>query len=144
MFLLVNNSKESPNHTNRAMAKTALIYLFASLFCAIFGAIYEYFSHDVYSIYMIYAFLLPLAGGVLPFLCMDFFSCKRLPGRLPCHFYHFGIATLTIGSIFQGVLEIYGTTNTLIRVYWVVGGWLFGMGILLYLIECFSSHSSLG
>ncbi|MGN0465109.1 MAG: hypothetical protein ACI4F9_02010 [Lachnospiraceae bacterium] len=138
MFLLVNNKlKEVSSYSNRDMKKTAFFYLFASLFCAIFGAVYEYFSHDVFSFYMIYAFLLPLAGGVLPFLCMDFFSCKKLPNRLSCHLYHFGIATLTVGSIFQGVLEIYGTTNVLIRVYWVFGGWFLGMGILVYLFRVF-------
>ena len=43
-------------------------YLAAALFCALFGAVYEIFSHEVYSYPMIYAFAIPLAGGALPFL----------------------------------------------------------------------------
>lgn len=35
-------------------------------FCVIFAAIYEYFSHQVYSSYMIGAFLFPVALGILP------------------------------------------------------------------------------
>ena len=40
-------------------------YAAASLFCALFGAVYELFSHEVYSYSMIYAFIIPLAGGAL-------------------------------------------------------------------------------
>lgn len=43
------------------------------------------------------------------------------PGRIARNLYRSGIATLTIGCIMQGVLEIYGTTNKLICVYWIVG-----------------------
>lgn len=35
-------------------------------FCVIFAAIYEYFSHQVYSWCMIGAFLFPVALGILP------------------------------------------------------------------------------
>ena len=41
--------------------KTALLYLVAALSAALFGGIYEQFSHGVYSSFMIYAFLFPLA-----------------------------------------------------------------------------------
>ena len=37
----------------------------AALFCAVFGMIYEVFSHEVYSYYMIYAFVIPLLLGAL-------------------------------------------------------------------------------
>ena len=43
------------------MKKTG-IYLGISVFVFIFGQIYEYFSHGVYSNYMIFAFLIPFAG----------------------------------------------------------------------------------
>ena len=41
-------------------------YAAAALGTAIFAAIYECFSHRVYSGFMIFAFLVPLLGGVLP------------------------------------------------------------------------------
>ena len=49
------------------MAKTGFAYLFATLFCMLFGAVYEHFSHQVFSYYMVYAFVFPMGGGVLPF-----------------------------------------------------------------------------
>lgn len=54
------------------MNKTALYYLFISLFCILFGAVYELFSHEVYSYFMLYAFVIPLGGGALPFLQWPF------------------------------------------------------------------------
>ncbi|MCD8120434.1 MAG: head-tail connector protein [Lachnospiraceae bacterium] len=119
------------NH--RRMAKTGFVYLFATLFLVLFGAVYERFSHEVYSYYMLYAFAIPLAGGVLPFFSLAFSNRLPMPGRVVRNLYHSAIATLTVGSCFAGVLEIYGTTNSLIKVYWIVGGGFLACAIILYL-----------
>ena len=116
----------------RHIAIIGFVYLLISLFCVLFGAIYEYFSHEVYSIYMIYAFVFPLAGGTLPFFALSLFGCRRLPGRLPRNLYNAGIATLTVGSVMEGVLEIFGTTNDMLQIYWFAGFGLAGTGLLLY------------
>ena len=84
---------------------------------AAFGAIYEHFGHGVYSYFMLYAFMVPLVLGVIPLL----FFKKRFPDRA-LGLWHCMIGTLTVGSIFQGVLEIYGTTNRMIMVYPVAAG----------------------
>lgn len=115
----------------KSMASTGFVYLFLSLFCTLFGAVYEYFSHEVYSYYMLYAFVFPLAGGVLPFFLLalgDF----PLPDRVSFNLYHSGIASLTVGSIVQGILEIYGTTNRLVSVYWIAGLLFVGLGVCFY------------
>ena len=39
-----------------------------AIFIAVFGAIYEKFSHEVYSYYMIYAFMIPLCLGSFAYL----------------------------------------------------------------------------
>lgn len=109
------------NSENYSYLKTAYVYLLISLFCALFGAVYELFSHEVYSFYMIYAFMFPLAGGVLPFLLMGMEKLFINPSTVSCNLYHAGIATLTVASILSGIVEIYGTTNTLIGIYWPVG-----------------------
>lgn len=116
----------------RSMAKTGFLYLFISLFCVLFGAIYEYFSHEVYSYFMLYAFVFPLAGGVLPFFGLAF-GRLPMPDRVSSNLYHSGIAALTVGSLFNGALEIYGTTNRLVFVYWVVGTVFLLLGIAFYL-----------
>lgn len=106
---------------NKRAVKTAFVYLLISIICALFGAIYEVFSHGVYSFYMIYAFAFPLVGGVLPFAILSFLSTDRYPYALARNLYHSGIATLTVGSIVRGILDIYGTTNSLSNCYWFIG-----------------------
>ena len=126
------------NEENRKMSVTGFIYLIISLFCAFFGMIYEHFSHEVYSGFMIYAFLFPLIGGAVVFGLFSLIGA-RPPKWLAYNLYHSGIAALTVGSIFTGVLEIYGTTNQLVNVYWYVGAAFSAAGILLYAIGCFKS-----
>ena len=113
----------SVNQKDQAV-RTAHNYIRISLFIALFGAIYELFSHEVYSYHMIYAFVIPLAGGALPFLLIAMGRAKRYPGKISRSLYHAGIATLTVGSIMSGVLAIYGTTNNLLGAYWIIGGLL--------------------
>lgn len=104
----------------KKMMKTGFVYLFISLFCILFGAVYESFSHGVYSYFMLYAFVFPLVGGVLPFFGMAF-SGMPMPSRVSQNLYHSGIAALTTGFLVEGALEIYGTTNRLVSVYWILG-----------------------
>lgn len=112
-------------------AKTGFVYLFISLFCILFGAVYEIYSHEVYSYFMLYAFAIPLVGGTLPFFGIAF--CRiPVPGRVSQNLYHAGIAALTTGSLFEGALEIYGTTNRFVSVYWIFGVGFLLLGLILY------------
>lgn len=113
------------------MARTGFVYLCISLFCVLFGAIYEIFSHEVYSYFMLYVFVFPLVGGVFPFFVMAF-SSMPVPNRATGNLYHSGIATLTTGFLFEGVLEMYGTTNRFVLVYWILGI-LFILMVILYI-----------
>ena len=56
--------------------KTGLQYFTAALFCALFGAVYELFSHSVFSYYMLYAFMIPPVGGALLFFPDGVFSVE--------------------------------------------------------------------
>ena len=112
-------------------AKTSSVYLLISLFCALFGAVYEMFSHEVYSFYMIYAFVFPLAGGALPFLILSIllFHIRWYPGTIGRNLHH------SVGSIVQGILDIYGTTNRLTRIDWYMGISLLVAGMALAFIK---------
>jgi len=125
----------------KTVLKTAFKHLAAAAFCAFFGAVYERFSHEVYSYYMIYAFALPLGLGALPLLAMVL-QDRILPNQATLGLWNAGIATLTVGSIFQGVLEIYGTTNRLIIVYPICGGIFLGLGLICYLLLCRSRRQA--
>ena len=111
--------------------RTAYLELAVSLLCALFGAVYELYSHGVYSYYMLYAFAVPLGLGVFPLLSVCAFG-RVLPSRTPLSVWNAGLAALTVGCLFRGVLDIYGTTNRLLIVYPVAGGLLLALSVLLY------------
>ncbi|HNY18733.1 MAG TPA: hypothetical protein PLQ28_06615 [Flexilinea sp.] len=126
----------------RNMRKISLFYLLNAIFCALFGIIYEQFSHGVYSGYMIFAFAFPLVGGTFPFAVLSLFAHGLLPGRLPRFLYNAGIAALTVGSMMKGVLEIYGTTNDLLKIYRFAGFGFVGIGLIIYAAELLSARKS--
>jgi len=104
----------------KRLLHSALGELIGAGFCAVFGMIYELFSHEVYSYYMIYAFMFPLAGGIL--LLIKALIGKKLPGRKFINCFNAASATLTLGSVSMGVVEIYGSTNKLLMIYQIAGG----------------------
>lgn len=123
------------------LARAGFFYLAVTLVCAAFGAVYEIFSHGVYSYFMLYAFAFPLCGGVLP--CFLFAHTRlHLPCRAAQSIYRAGIATCTAGSIVQGILEIYGTTNRLTQTYWYVGVLLLACGMILWVVRCSRTSAS--
>ena len=89
--------------------KKTIRYLFLSVFVFVFAQIYEYFSHGVYSNYMLYAFLIPFLGLTVPRFLL--YSLKKTLPANSRFLWKSGIATLTVGSIYKGVLEIYGTNG---------------------------------
>lgn len=123
----------SDTDINKKAGKTAFVYLLISLFCVLFGAVYELYSHEVYSYYMLYAFVFPLGGGTLPFSALSLAKVRKYPNALACNVYHSGIGTLTVGSVIEGILEIYGTSNSKTQAYWYVGIFLVVLGIVLAL-----------
>lgn len=98
-------------------------YLIASIVLALAGAVYEMFSHGIYSNHMIYAFMYPLAMGCLPYLADNRGIIKKA-GHLSEVLLLAAIVTLSIGSVIRGVLEIYGTTNFLTGAYTLIGALL--------------------
>lgn len=122
-------------NTTISAAKTAFTYMLLAIFCALFGGVYECFSHDVYSFSIIYAFAFPLAGGSLPFFTIFLIKAKFYPCAFARNLYHSGIATLTAGSFIRGVLDIYGTTNGLIKYYSIAGIALVVTGIFIYALQ---------
>lgn len=103
--------------------KKSLIYLGISIFVFIFGQIYEYFSHGIYSSYMMFAFLIPFIGLFIPSLLNNLILKRKITDNVTLP-WKCGIATLTLGSIYKGVLEIYGTSGTFEQVYLIIGSLL--------------------
>ena len=110
---------------NKAVLRTLLIYVGISAFVAIFGFVYEMFSNHVYSASMMFAFRYPLILGCVMYFFIFLLHTKRVPGLLVSCLYHFGVAMATCKAIFTGVIEIYGTTNTLMTNIYTVLAWVF-------------------
>lgn len=130
--------------TSNNSRKQFFIYLYAAIGCGIFSAVYEHFSHEVYSPFMVWLFAIPLVLGALPNLAMWLFPALARGGAWQQTIHAFAIATLTVGSALQGVVEIYGTTNWFIIYFAVVGGALMALGVCLYVLVPNSSRHSVG
>lgn len=118
-------------------SRVALIYLIITVLCALFGAVYEYFSFGVYSYFMLYAFVFPLVGGAIPSLCISLIRPEFSTWSICETLHHCAIATFTVGSIIQGVLEIYGTTNQAVQYYWYAGIAALLAAVLLHGVKSF-------
>ena len=104
-----------------------------TLFFLFFGWIYERHSFGVYSDYMIYAFVFPLVGGVAFWLWVGTTGRNIRYNRMFVHCHWASIFTFTLGFVFKGILDIYGTASHLTAVYWFAGAALAVMaaGLLL-------------
>ena len=111
-----------------------------TVFLAFFGAVYELFSHEVYSYFMIYAFAVPLMLGVMPYALL--LISRKVPGRAALNLWNSGIAALSVGCVFRGVLEIYGTTNSLSVIYPVSGLLLLTAGLITGIVGLKRKHNN--
>lgn len=111
---------------------TYITFLVFTVFSAVFALIYEYFSHQVYSYAMIFSFAYPLVLGFIPFFVLYKKGISFFPNDFSRLSYSFGIITLMVGSIFKGVLEIYGTTNRHLVIYYYAAALLLFAGIVTW------------
>ena len=112
------------------------IFLGVTVFTGIFSAVYEHYGHGVKSNPMIFAFVYPLVLGVIPLIALAYLpSMKKVrydgAVRAGINLFYSAIATLTLGSVASGVVEIYGTTNHLIKYYYIVGCPLLAAGLIV-------------
>ena len=130
------------NRNKKAEIRRLFIGLIISTLCAAFGGIYEIFGHGVYSGYMIYAFMLPLILCVIPSALMLLMNKPALP-EIPRNLWNYAVATLTVGCILKGVLEIYGTTNRHLIVYPILAGILALAGAFVFFVRiCYDSNDT--
>ena len=126
----------SDNKTSQLSWKSLLPITLTTVFVFVFAKIYGIFSHGVSSAFMSYAFLLPLSLIFLPKL-LNLCTGNRLwngsldteeeEGKklflssLASFLWKSGVAVLTVGSLYKGVLDIYGTSGSFEWIYLVVG-----------------------
>lgn len=127
---------------NRSL-KRVLIYLAITIACGIFSFIYEQHSHQVYSNYMVYLFMVPLILGVIPQLVFTLLPWLDIGGSWQRIIHNFAIATLSVATLLRGMLEIYGTTSAYIGLYFVAGASLLITSVALWLTTLFGSTKSI-
>ena len=113
--------------------KQAVKYFSLSIFFLIFGIVYESFSHNVFSNYMMWAFLIPLFLGFVPYMILYILNKKI--NIISLQLYNSSVLTFTLGSTMKGILEIYGTTNVLMNVYLPVSITLLVLSIIVFVIN---------
>jgi len=111
---------------------TVKIYISTTLFCIAFNYIYSLFGHGVSSPFMSYAFVFSLMLGVVGFMALGWLN---LDNRIAFNIYNAGIATLTVGSILQGIIDIAGADTTYPVYYFVVGTVFVFIGGLIYFYQ---------
>lgn len=94
-----------------ATLRTMFIYVGLTVLTALFGIIYENFSHNVYNADMSFAWAWLLGFGVGVYALLAFLPIDIVPGTIPSSIYNFGVAMITARSIFIGVIEIYGNAG---------------------------------
>ena len=131
MFTSADNKK--------VLLRRMLMYLGITAFIALFGCVYEQFSHNVHTVYMWFAWIWVLGFGVIPYALMYFLPVKWVPGTLSESLYNLGVAMLTVRSIYMGVIIIYNTTGDNMALLYLVlaisslfiGALLYTVGLLL-------------
>lgn len=112
---------------NKRFKKTAVVYTLITVFFFIFSRIYEHFSFGEISVYMHWLFGVPLIGGVVLLI-----SQKLIPNlsRLSLNLWNSAVATIAVGVLFRGIVNLSGRSTTLDLPYWYVGIGLAGLALL--------------
>ena len=118
----------------KTLLKVIIAYACITIFIVVFGLVYERFSHDVYSFWMAFAWIWVLIFGLVPNLIYLLIPIKKMPGILSGSFYNLGVALFTSGSIYKGVVDIYGTTREeMFRTYLIISVLFLAIGFGLYI-----------
>ena len=104
-----------------------VVYTLITVFFFIFSRIYEHFSFGETSVYMHWLFGVPLIGGVVLLIFQ-----KLIPNlsRLSLNLWNSAVATIAIGVLFRGIVNLSGRSTTLDLPYWYVGIGLAGLALL--------------
>lgn len=136
--MFTSDMNKSRKVWHKGWFKTAVVYFLLSVSAVAVDNIYALFGHVVRSVSMSLMFLYPLLGGALIFLLLGFIA-PNIGGRayrLGCNLYNSGIATLTAGSLFKGILDIAGTASGFSGVFMRIG-WtcvIVGLGVLIIVV----------
>ena len=104
-----------------------MVYTLITVFFFILSRIYEHFSFGETSVYMHWLFGVPLIGEVVLLIFQ-----KLIPNlsRLSLNLWNSAVATIAVGVLFRGIVNLSGRSTTLDLPYWYVGLVLAGLALL--------------
>ncbi len=108
-------------------------YLVAAIVCAVFATVYEIFARGVISFWMIGMPLFPLVLGVLPSFVLHKKGVQAPDWAVQT--WNCGVITLTVGSLLNGIFEIFGTYLDQFLVFMVCGIALLICGLTIFIIK---------
>ena len=113
--------------SKKQLKKTAVVYALITVFFFIFSRIYEHFSFGETSVYMHYLFGVPLIGGMVLLIFQ-----KMIPNlsRLSLNLWNSAVATIAMGVLFRGIVNLSGRSTTMDLPYWYMGIGLAGLALL--------------
>ena len=115
--MTLSTSVTKKNKLSRT-GKTFLTYLVLTAFLFIFSRVYESLSYGEVSFYMHYMFCVTAIGGVL---LLALLILKRNLSRISFNLWNTGVAVITAGFLFRGIVNLSGRSTTLDTPYWYVG-----------------------
>jgi len=116
------------------MLRAAVLWAAVGVLTALFAVGYESLSHGVVSPFMVFAFLIPLVlGSGVNVLLLALRA--RAAGEYCAAFWSLAVGVLTVGSLLQGVLAIYGTSNPLMAAYPPAGAVLLALAAISYCLN---------
>ena len=115
------------NPIKKRLKKTILWYTLLTVFFFVGSRIYEHFSFGETSAFMHYLFLIPLIGGAL--LAALQLIVKGL-SRITLNLWNSGVATLTAGALYRGIVNLSGRSTTLDQPYYYVAGIFLALSLI--------------
>lgn len=119
------------NSTTR-FSRTFISYLAMAAFLFIFSRIYESLSYGEVSVFMHYMFCATLVGGIL---LLGLLQVKPNLSRMTYNLWNSGIATITAGCLFRGIINLSGRSTTLDQPYWYVGAGFLKLSLITLFIS---------
>jgi hypothetical protein len=107
------------------MRRIAVWYLICAGLCAAVANVYALFGHGVRSWAMDLMFLCPLLLGAALFAILSVFApdfADRKGYRLFFNLHNSGVAAITVGLLFRGILDVAGTGSDFVHVFFFTGG----------------------
>lgn len=132
----ISSTKETIKTSTK---NTVIVYISMTLFLIAFNFIYSLFGHGVTSPFMTYAFGFSLGLGVVGFIVIGWMHVKN---RIAFNLYNAGIATLIVGSLLRGILDIAGADTSYPVYYFIVGSLFVAIGGFLYLYQKIRIHQN--